>query len=108
MNNKKPEKYMKHFVIRLEYKVPIEKIDTLLVTHREFLDSGYEKKILLSSGPQNPRDGGILIARAESLEAMKEFCKQDPFAKHGFADYHFTEFIPVKYQKDFENWFMPE
>ena len=99
---------MKHFVIRLEYKVPIEKIDTLLVTHREFLDLGYEKKILLSSGPQNPRDGGILIARAESLEAMKEFCKQDPFSKHEFADYHFTEFIPVKYQKDFESWFMPE
>ena len=53
---------MKHFIIRLEYKVPIEKIDSLLITHREFLDSGYERKILLSSGPQNPRDGGILIA----------------------------------------------
>ena len=47
---------MKHFIIRLEYKVPIEKIDTVLVTHREFLDSGYQKKILLASGPQNPRD----------------------------------------------------
>lgn len=99
---------MKHFIIRLEYKVPIEKIDSVLVAHREFLDSGYQKKILLSSGPQNPRDGGILIARAESLEAMKDFCKQDPFSMHGFADYHFTEFIPVKYQKDFESWFVAE
>lgn len=99
---------MKHFIIKLEYKVPIEKIDSVLVAHREFLDSGYEKKILLSSGPQNPRDGGILIARSESLEAMKDFCKQDPFSKHGFADYHFTEFIPVKYQKDFADWFNAE
>ena len=94
--------------IRLEYKVPIERIDTVLTQHREFLDSGYQRKILLSSGPQNPRDGGILIARAESLEAMKDFCKEDPFAKNDFANYHFTEFIPVKFQKEFETWFLPE
>ena len=99
---------MKHFIIRLEYKVPIEKIDTVLVTHREFLDSGYQKKILLASGPQNPRDGGILIGRAESLEAMREFCKEDPFAKNEFAYDHYTAFIPVKYQKEFESWFFPE
>ncbi|HMV43456.1 MAG TPA: YciI family protein [Leptospiraceae bacterium] len=99
---------MKHFIIRLDYKVPIEKIDTVLVEHRAFLDSGYEKKILLSSGPQNPRDGGILIARAESLEAIREFCSKDPFAKNNFADYHFTEFIPVKFQKEFESWFLAE
>lgn len=99
---------MKHFIIKLEYKVPIEQIDTVLKEHRSFLDSGYEKKILLSSGPQNPRDGGILIARSESLEAIKNFCSEDPFAKNKFADYHFTEFIPVKYQKEFETWFLPE
>jgi uncharacterized protein YciI len=99
---------MKHFIIRLEYKVPIEKIDTVLVTHREFLDSGYQKKILLTSSPQNPRDKGILIGRTESLEAMREFCKEDPFAKNNFANYHFTEFIPVKFQKEFETWFLPE
>jgi uncharacterized protein YciI len=99
---------MKHFIITLSYKVPIEKIDELLVEHRDFLDSGYEKKILLSSGPKNPRDGGILIARAESLEAMKDFCNSDPFCKAEYAEYQYAEFIPVKYQKDFKTWFVPE
>lgn len=99
---------MKHFIIKLEYKVPIEKIDSVLLEHRAFLDSGYEKQILLSSGPQNPRDGGILIARSESLESMKNFCEQDPFFKNGFADYHYTEFIPVKFQKSFASWFESE
>ena len=99
---------MKHFIIKLHYKVPIEIIDTVLVEHREFLDLGYKKQILLSSGPQNPRDGGILIAIAESLEAMKEFCEQDPFFKKDFADYNYTEFIPVKYQNNFASWFEPQ
>jgi uncharacterized protein YciI len=99
---------MKHFIIKLDYKVPIEEIDTLLMMHRKYLDLGYERRILLCSGPQNPRDGGILIARAETLEAMKDFCEQDPFAQNGFASYQFTEFIPVKYQKDFESWFISE
>ena len=99
---------MKHFIIKLEYKVSIEEIDKLLVEHREFLDSGYQKKILLTSGPQNPRDGGILIARSETLEKLKEFCNQDPFYKAEYADYHYTEFIPVKYQSEFKSWFIPE
>ncbi len=98
---------MKHFIIKLSYLVPIEKIDELLVEHREFLDLGYSKQILLSSGPQNPRDGGILIARAETLESMKEFCEADPFFKAKFADYQYTEFIPVKYQAEFKSWFIP-
>lgn len=108
MNLKKSKHYMKHFIIKLEYKVPIEKIDAMLSMHRKFLDMGYEKKILLCSGPQNPRDGGMIIARAETLKELKEFCSQDPFAKNDFAVYHFTEFIPVKYQKEFESWFLPE
>ncbi|MDX1958599.1 MAG: YciI family protein [Leptospiraceae bacterium] len=99
---------MKHFIVKLHYIKSIEEIDNLLIEHREFLDTGYQKKILLTSGPQNPRDGGILIARSTTLEKLKDFCAQDPFLIHGCAEYTYTEFIPVKYQSEFSNWFIPE
>ena len=99
---------MKHIIVTLKYLVPIEEIDKYLIEHRSFLDSGYEKKILMASGPQNPREGGVLIARAISIEEVKEYCKSDPFSIHKLAEYTFTEFIPVKYQKEFKDWFLPE
>ncbi len=99
---------MKHIIVTLKYLAPIMEIDKYLIEHRSFLDTGYEKKILMASGPQNPRDGGILIARANSVEEVKEYCKNDPFFVHNLAEYSFTEFIPVKYQKEFKDWFLPE
>jgi uncharacterized protein YciI len=97
---------MKHFIITLQYIKPIESIDEHLVEHRSFLDSGYEKGILLASGPQNPRSGGVLIGRAETLESMRAFCNEDPFYVHGCAEYGFMEFLPVKYRKEFRDWFV--
>jgi uncharacterized protein YciI len=99
---------MKHFIVSLNYIQPIEVIDKYLHEHREFLDIGYQRKILLTSGPQNPRDGGVLIARSETFEKLKEFCAEDPYSKNGCAEYEFTEFIPVKYQSDFKQWFVPD
>ena len=97
---------MKHFIVNLKYIVPIETIDKYLTGHRAFLDQGYEKKILLTSGPKNPRDGGILIARAKTLDELKKFCSQDPFSLSNCAEYSFEEFIPVKFQAQFSDWFL--
>ncbi|MBE7410905.1 MAG: YciI family protein [Leptospiraceae bacterium] len=96
---------MKHFLVHLNYIVPIETVDKYLIAHREFLDSGYEKGILLSSGPKNPRNGGLFIARAESLEELMDFCQKDPFFIAKCANYSYEEFIPVKFQKEVRDWF---
>jgi uncharacterized protein YciI len=96
---------MKHFIILLTYTKPLEEIDKFLVEHRSYLDEGYKNSVLLASGPQNPRNGGVLIGKAESLLKMKEFCSQDPFSINQCAEYQLIEFIPVKYQSDFKNWF---
>lgn len=86
----------------------METVDKYLVSHRAFLDKGYEKKILLASGPKNPRDGGIFIARSKTLEELKNFCNEDPFSQSKCAEYSFEEFIPVKFQKEFSDWFSPD
>lgn len=89
------------FVILLKYKKPIEVVDQHLVEHRNFLSRCYESRDLLCSGPQNPRTGGVILARTESLEQLKALFNEDPFYKHDVADYQYIEFDPVKHADDF-------
>lgn len=95
---------MKHFVINITYKVSLGLIDKNLEDHREFLEQGYEQGYLLCSGPQNPRIGGIIIARANSLDELRDFFSKDPYLISNLADYEFIEFHPVKYNKILTKW----
>lgn len=79
-------------------------MDEYVIAHREYLSKGYEQKLLLASGPQEPRTGGIFIARAGSRKEIQSFCQEDPFYKNGVAEYQILEWNPVKYQKEFEFW----
>jgi len=99
---------MKHFLILITYRVDLTVIDSLLAQHREFLQTGYDNKMLLMSGPQNPRTGGVVIAKANSLEEIKTFFQNDPYYKNDAADYEFREFNPVKYLKDLTDWIVGE
>ena len=95
---------MKHFLVELTYLAPIEKIEEVLQEHRNFLQTGYDQNILLMSGPKNPREGGIIIAKEESMEKIQEFFKLDPYNKNNYADYKFVEFNPVKSQSFLKDW----
>lgn len=95
---------MKYFMIEITYTAPIEKIDETLKFHREFLQTGYNQNLLLLSGPQNPRSGGIIIARAKTLNEIKDFFKNDPYQQRGQAEYRFVEFSPVKHAKLVDSW----
>ncbi|MBI9071290.1 MAG: hypothetical protein JEY94_06810 [Melioribacteraceae bacterium] len=95
---------MKHFVVEISYTVDFEKIKEVLDEHRSFLQIGYDKNMLLCSGPQEPLTGGIAIAKAESLEDIVEFFENDPYNKAGYTEYLYTEFNPVKFQDFMGNW----
>lgn len=95
---------MKHFIVELTYTVPAEQLGDTLAEHRAHLQSGYDSGLLLFSGPQVPRVGGIIVARAQSLEELQQFCAIDPYQKKGLATYRFIEFAPVKYQAFMEPW----
>lgn len=83
-------------IIELSYSAPMDKIDAHLETHRDFLQKQYDAGILIASGPQNPRTGGIIIAigNKASIEAIMQ---TDPFYTNNLADYRFIEFDAVKY-----------
>lgn len=95
---------MKHFLVDIQYTAPIEIIDEILPRHRAFLQVGYDQGYLLCSGPKNPRVGGIVIARAESEEVLRNFFLTDPYQQQNAAHYTFIEFNPVKFQPFLEKW----
>jgi|LADL02.1.fsa_nt_gi uncharacterized protein YciI len=95
---------MKHFLIEIDYTAPIEIINTLVTEHRAFLQTGYDKGWLLMSGPKNPKIGGIVIARAPSMQEIQTFFFNDPYQQHNAATYRFVEFEPVKSQALLADW----
>ncbi|MDE1170169.1 MAG: YciI family protein [Verrucomicrobium sp.] len=96
---------MKHFYIEITYTAPLEVVAETLGVHRDFLQTGYDQGILLLSGPMNPRTGGFIVGRGDSLEEFQAFMADDPFLKKNVASYRFVEFVPVKHQPFLQEWF---
>lgn len=95
---------MKHYIVEITFKVPFEKVEPVVPAHRAYLRVNYDKGILLCSGPKIPRDGGLLVARGESIDVINELIANDPYNLNGVADYRVVEFVPVYFQPILENW----
>lgn len=96
---------MKHFIVEINYLVPLEQIQPCVPAHRAYLQQGYDAGLLLCSGPKVPATGGFMLARAASLEALQAFFAEDPFSTEKLASFKFSEFNPVKRQGWAEAWF---
>ncbi|NRF94381.1 GTP cyclohydrolase [Paenibacillus frigoriresistens] len=88
------------FIIQLTYLVPLSRIDELVEEHKEFLRKYYSLGNFLMSGPRIPREGGIILARANGLEEMKEILAEDSFWREGAARYDIIEFNPNQHNRD--------
>ncbi len=95
---------MQHFIVIITYRVPADELGDATAEHRAYLALGYERRLLLCSGPQVPRTGGIVVARAESRDELVEFFAADPYAVRGLADHAFIEFNPVFKQDFLADW----
>lgn len=84
------------FIINLKYKTALEQVDEFLNDHVEFLDEQYKLGHFLASGRKIPRTGGIILSNVLSESELREIIAQDPFYKHGLADYELIEFVPSK------------
>lgn len=93
------------FVIRVTYTKPIEEIDRFLQEHRQYLEVKYQQGLLVCSGPQNPRIGGIIIARTMERDKLEKLIEQDPFSREKVALYEIIEFTPVKMDAGFSGAF---
>ena len=73
------------YVVVLTYIKPLSEIDAHLAAHIDWLNQGYEQGVFLSSGRRIPRNGGVILARSASREALQARLQRDPFQQHGLA-----------------------
>jgi uncharacterized protein YciI len=80
------------FVIELQYKVELARIDQHMAEHVAFLNKYYAAGHFLVSGRKIPRDGGIILAVGKSREQIEEIMREDPFCALGLADVRVIQF----------------
>jgi uncharacterized protein YciI len=80
------------FVIELTYKATLAEIDASMAAHVKFLKKHYAAGHFLVSGRKIPRDGGIILAMAASLDAVEAIVREDPFYTRGLADFRIVQF----------------
>jgi uncharacterized protein YciI len=80
------------FVIELTYKAALTEIDAHMRAHVAFLKKYYASGHFLVSGRKIPRAGGIILAVGKSREDVQAIIEEDPFHKHGLADFRLIEF----------------
>ncbi len=80
------------FVIELVYKVDLAQIDAHMKAHVVFLTKHYKAGTFLISGRKIPRDGGIILAVGKTRAQLSRIMEQDPFHRHGLAEFRIIEF----------------
>jgi uncharacterized protein YciI len=80
------------FVIELVYKVDLREIDAHMAAHVRFLKKYYASGHFLVSGRKIPRDGGIILAVGKDRKEIEAIVTEDPFYKHGLAEFRVIEF----------------
>ena len=80
------------FVIELTYKASLTAIDAHMTAHVKYLNKHYAAGRFLLSGRKIPRDGGIILALGGTKQEIEAIVAQDPFHRHGLADFRVIEF----------------
>ncbi len=88
------------FIAILKYKKSLEEVDRFLQAHRDYLAEHYAAGNFISSGPQTPRVGGVIMIKAENRISVDAIIAQDPFNINGIADYQIIEFTPTMFCND--------
>lgn len=81
------------FIITLTYTAPLPQLDARMNEHMKFIQQCYKQNLFLTSGRQVPRTGGIIISVGKSKADVETLMKEDPFCKHGLAEFSVTEFL---------------
>jgi uncharacterized protein YciI len=89
------------FLVILTYVKPLETVDAHMKAHMAFLRRAYREKRFIVSGRRVPRTGGVILARAPSIEALTEIIEQDPFVEKGIATYEIIQFNTSQHDPEF-------
>ena len=90
------------FVIELIYKASLPEIDASMTAHVRFLKKYYAAGQFLVSGRKIPRDGGVILAVADSREQIDAIMREDPFCTRGLADCRVIQFRASQHAADIQ------
>lgn len=90
------------FVIELIYKASLEDIDAHMAAHVRFLNKYYVAGNFLVSGRKIPREGGIILSVGKNRDEIEAIVREDPFHKHGLADFRIIEFRASQKAEDIQ------
>lgn len=90
-----------YFILELTYQKELSAVEQFLEAHNKYLEKYYDKGNFICSGRKNPRTGGVIICKFDSLSTVEEIIKEDPFLQNEIAKYKITEFIVTKSNKGF-------
>jgi uncharacterized protein YciI len=92
---------IKMFAVLVKYLKPLEQVDAVLAPHRAYLQAHCDAGRFIMAGPQVPRTGGLILARAGSKEELRKLLEDDPFHRAGVAEYDIIEIVPAVYSTGF-------
>ena len=84
------------FVLLARYTKPAEEVDRHLEGHKAWITRHADQGRILLTARQVPLTGGLILARGDSVEQMREMIAEDPFHTSGCAEYEVLEFQPVR------------
>lgn len=80
------------FVVSLTYHKPIDVVEALAESHKDWLKKYYAQDVFIASGRKVPRTGGIILVKSIERDQLDKILAEDPF--NAVAEYSVTEFIP--------------
>ena len=97
---------MKYFILNGTFKEgrpggPVFK--AALDAHHAYTAEYIKNGDILTCGPK-PGGGGVIIIRAESVEAIEKFIANDPFVTAGVQEYAVQEFTVFAIQDYAKGW----
>jgi uncharacterized protein YciI len=84
------------FIVILNYTAPLAEIDRHLEAHNAWLEENFAAGHFLASGRQDPRTGGLVLARAADREALGRILALDPFGISGVATHTVIDWRPSR------------
>lgn len=81
----------------------MDEVNHVLPAHNKYLEKYYASENFICSGRKNPRNGGIILAKFDSLEDAQTAIENDPFYQKEIAIYEIIEFCPTKSSHTFLN-----
>jgi uncharacterized protein YciI len=103
------ENHMKYFMVESTFKKPLpvlkSELERLIKEHTDYLQEGFDEGWILVSGPKATSDGGIIVLRGSSIEAIENYFQKDPMKVAGVQEYRIIEFKLHDSQPELALWF---